>query len=407
MEIWFALIIPVVAVIILYVFFHKKIAWWESIMILVIISIVIMLMKYGTEVSQTSDKEYLMDYEINAQKFDEWDEEVPCRHEIPCSHPKYCEDRDKDGKVTGEHQCGYEHSNDGYYHPYDVDVHPEYCVAGTHLGRDVGISRDEYERLVVQWKATPIFVDMHRDYHSIDGDKHYVNWNGDVNTVESLTFQRNYENRVQATHTILNFPEVDTADVRYYTLKEYPDNETSLLGEGNSQINKYINQSNSLFASEKQVKIFYLIFKNQPLEAALKQEQYWKGGNKNEVNICIGIDNNRKIKWSYVFSWTKKEIVKIQIRDSIMSSKVLSNQTYKSIIDYSNSVIVQKFERRQFKEFSYLTVEPTKGCVLWTFILSFILTVGLAVWVVNNGIDVDGINTDGYKYDSYNRYRNY
>ncbi len=411
MEIWFALLIPVLVIIAMYVFFHTKIVWWESFGILVVVVLIILTMKYFTEVSQTSDKEYYMDYAIQGVKYDAWDEEVSCRH------PKYCREYNscKSRNSKGDCQSGYETVQCGYEHLYDVDYHPEHYEANTKLGSSYGISLETYFRLMKQFKATPVFIEMNRDYHSIDGDAHGVNWDGDVNSVEYLVSEHTYENRIQASHTILNFLVVDTTDVKYYNIKEYPDVDNaiapSLLGDVNYYINRYINQSNALFAHNKQAKVFYLIFKNQPLESALKQEQYWKGGNKNEINICIGIDNQRQIKWAYVFSWTKKEIVKIEIRDYIMSNKILSDTTFKSIIDNSNNIIIKKFERRHFKEFSYLTVEPTKTCVIWAYIISALLSIGLGFFAISNGMDADGSvnyngNSNNNGYGRYNNFRN-
>jgi hypothetical protein len=409
MGIWFALFIPVLVIIALYIFFHTKIVWWESLGILVVVALVILLMKYCTEVSQTSDKEYYMDYTIQGVKYDAWDEEVSCRHPKYCQEYNSCKSKDSKGNCQG----GYETVQCGYEHLYDVDYHPEHYEANTKLGDSYNISLETYFRLMKQFKATPVFVEMNRDFHSIDGDAHSVNWDGNVNSVEYLVSEHTYENRIQASHTVLNFPIVDTADVRYYKLKEYPDVRgsiaPSLLGEDNYPINRYINQSNALFAHNKQAKVFYLIFKNLPVESALKQEQYWKGGNKNEINICIGIDNQRQIKWAYVFSWTKKEIVKIEIRDNIMEHKVLNDVAFKSIIDNANNVIIKKFERRHFKEFSYLTVEPTKACVVWAYIISALLSIGLGLFAITNGMDADGsVNYDnGNNYNGFNnRYNN-
>lgn len=387
MYIWLALLIPIVAIIILYVFFHKNIAWWESGVIILIVMGFIATMKYCTEQSQISDVEYLQDYIVRVEYYEDWNEEVPCSHPKYCTRYNSCKTTDSKGKCEGgyeEYQCGWEHA-------YDVDYHPEHWAMISSMNNSYGIDRNDWERLKVQFHATPIFQDMNRDYHDNDGDMYHFSWDRKIESVEYIITQHSYENRVQASHTVLNFPEVDTAYKRLYAIKDYPEVSNlmcnALLGETNQKVDRYVNQCNALYASNKQVKVFYMIYKNAPFEAGLIQEQYWKGGNKNEVNICIGIDNNRNIRWAYVFSWTKQEIVKIDIRDYINEQKVLNDSTYYKIINHSNAVIQNKFVRRYFEEFSYLTVEPTKTAVIWTYIISFILTAGLSVFVVMNEID--------------------
>lgn len=404
MIIWLALLFPILGIIILYIFFHKKIAWWESSLVFLTVLVFIVIMKYTTEMCQVSDTEYIQDYIVRVEYYEDWNEEVPC------SHPQYCERYNscKSTNSKGECQGGYESYQCGYQHLYDVDYHPEYWSMYSAGGRSYDINRKEWEKLKNQFHATPVFKDMGRDYHDNDGDMYHFAWDNIVETVEYVTIAHNYENRVQAAHSVYNYPELDTMYMKLYNIKDYPKISNleahALLGDNNHYVDEYINKTNSLFAASKQVKIFYLVYQNVPIDAAIKQEQYWKGGNKNEVNICIGIDKNRKIEWAYVFSWTKKENVKIEIRDYINKQSVLDNKTYKNIIDYSNKVIVDKFERRHFKEFSYLTVEPPKSAVIWAFIISFLLTVGLSIWVITNNIDSDGFNSNYSIYGKINKY---
>lgn len=399
MLIWFSLLIPILGIILLYIYFHKKVAWWEGGVLFLLILGFISIMKYSTELSMTSDKEYLQDYVVRVEYYEDWNEWITQTCTRSC-----CCVSSTDSKGVSSTKCGTES-----YDCSHEDYHGEYYQMITASGKEIGIEKETYYRLIKQFKKTPIFVDMNRDYYTNDGDKYYFEWNGDISSIEYTVHENTYENRVQASHSILNFPDVDTSDIRRYTIKEYPQVSNldilSLLGDKNYNINRYINQTNSYIASNKQVKIFYLIFKNQPLDAGLIQEQYWKMGNKNEVNICIGIDSKRNIKWTYVFTWSKKDIVKVKIRDFINSNKILNNNTYKTIIDYSNGVIVKDFERRHFKEFSYLTVEPSDSAIIWTFVISFILTIGGCIFIVINPFDSDGMNYGNNNFN--NRYGRY
>ncbi len=395
MYIWLALLIPIIAIIFLYIFFRKNIAWWETPCILLIVIAFIAIMKFSTEKYQVSDTEYIQDYTVEVRHYDEWDEWIT----QTCTRRCCCTTNSK-----GEETCSTETYDCSYR-----DYHSEYWVKITARGDTYTISKEEYYALMRQFNGTEVLVDMHRDYYTIDGDMQYFVWDKQLSSVDYTTYFHTYENRVQAAHSVLNFPEVDTLSIRELELKEYPEIDylvaPALLGDDNKAIDRYLNQINALYATEKQVKVFCLVFKDQPLEAALKQEQYWKGGNKNEVNICIGIDKNRNIKWSYVFSWTKKDIVKIKIRDYVNSSKVLNDSSYLNIINFSSDEIRSGFERRHFREFSYLTVEPSSTAVIWTYVISFILTVGMCIFAINNPFDADGNVSYNNRYDSVFNYR--
>lgn len=399
MYIWLALLFPIVAIIIMYSFFKQKIAWWESSIILLTIISFIAIMKYSTETYQTSDTEYWGDYVVRVEHYDEWDEWI-----IQTCTRQCCPSTSTDSKGNTTTTYGSE-TYDCSYRNY----HPEIYKVITQSGASYTINNTTYYRLLKQFNATSIFVDMHRNYFTIDGDMQYFEWNNKVESVEEVITTHHYENRIQASTSVLNFPEVDTSNINFYELKNYPNiynlTTTSLLGDNNPLIDKYINQTNCLYASQKQAKVFYLIFKNKTFDAAMFQEQFWKGGNKNEINICIGIDSQRHIKWAYVFSWTKKEIIKVRIRDYINTQKYLNDSTYKNIINYSNNEIIQNFERRHFKEFSYLTVEPSTTSIIWTFIISLIMSIGLSIWIVKNEFEADGVKYNTYiPYDRRKRY---
>jgi hypothetical protein len=74
---------------------------------------------------------------------------------------------------------------------------------------------------------------------------------------------------------------------------------------------------NSLFGASREVRVFLIVFKNQPRDAGYIQERYWEGGNMNEIVVCVGIDENENVKWGHVFSWTESTGVKIKIKNEI------------------------------------------------------------------------------------------
>lgn len=135
----------------------------------------------------TTDTEYWSGYVVKAEYFEAWDERVPC------SHPVYCTRTvtDSEGNTsTEEYQCGWEHA-------YDVDYHPEHWKKTDNNGITKSINRYEFNRLV-KVLGNKSFVNLYRDYHSIDGDKYISRYVGGDESIDIMCHSHYYENRVQA-----------------------------------------------------------------------------------------------------------------------------------------------------------------------------------------------------------------
>jgi uncharacterized integral membrane protein len=127
-----------------------------------------------------------------------------------------------------------------------------------------------------------------------------------------------------------------------------------------------------------------LVFKDLPVKAALMQEGYWKGGNKNEFILCIGIKDT-SITWAKVISWTEIDELKVRVEKEVQGMPLNMTQ----IVDYMAGQVKIKFQRKHFREFSYISVEPTMAAVWVALLITIILTVGLSIFVVKNDFDQD------------------
>jgi len=406
MIIWLALLIPVITILLLYIVpeFRKRVAWWECILKLLIVLGFIGGMQACTELSVTNDTERYMDYVISVEHHTYWNEWISetCTRECCCS---------TDSK--GNRSCGTE----SYDCSYEEDYSP-YTIVTTKLGKRFtfyegftphgGSSPTKFIELNKKFHTSPRFIKTHNrdintryDSRSVpDIDKRFIGnifkieWSGKVEDVEYTTWNHTYENRVQASHSIDSYLPVDTSDIREYGLFEYPEiynsyKSDAILGyKSSTNLDEYVNQKNSLIASEKQLKVYYVFFKNKSRNAGLLQQQHWMGGNKNEVVICIGLDKTNNVTWSHVFSWSKKQDFVVNIRDYNVGKKVFNEKTFREMIDYSFEELYIHFERREFAEFSYLTVEPPMWGIITTYILTLIICVGFSVWIVTNEFDL-------------------
>lgn len=376
MLIYFAFIIPIVTIVFLVIFFRKNMVWWEYLLNFCVPAILILIAKVISTTSQTHDTEIWNNFLTSASYEEEWNEWI----DKTCYHTCYDQCRNSDGTTSScnPHDC----------HPYDCSYcqnHPPEWSAITNSGKHISLNPYQFESYCKLWGKRN-FVEMNRDYHTKDGNKFTSTPGGDINHVIPITAQHTYENRVKCSRSVFNFQDVDSEEVAEYGLYEYPRmdmfNYNPIQGYTDVKASKRLQQYNGKLGSFKQVHMMILVFKDKPISAYQSQEAYWKGGNKNEFTLCIGLKNG-KTEWAKVISWTEvdelKKAVEVQVKNMPFDLVKIS--------DYMADQVRAKFIRKQFKDFSYITVEPTTGALIWTFVLTLVLSVGLAVFNIKNDIE--------------------
>lgn len=379
MSVYLCLLIPIFTIAVLMIGFKKHVVWWELIVPCVISVIFILISKHICIVSLTSDVEYLGGYVTEVRYYEDWNERVSCRH------PRYCTRCSGSGKTRScsTYICGY-------YHAYDVDYHPEHWTAETTLGT-YDITQQRYDQLLNQFKVSPVFKDLHRSYHTNDGDMYHGDWKGEDETLEPVTATETYENRPKACTNVFHFELPDTTEIKMYGLHDYPVihstfHQDQIIGYTDKQAEKKLQVLNARLGKPKQLRVYIVVFRDQPREAAFVQERMWEGGNKNEFVVCVGIDSNNKVQWSEEFSWTERTETKVDVRTFIESQDQLN---LSEVVDFMYKELSDKWQRRNFADFDYLTIYPTMKQTVWIFVLTFLLNVGVGVWVVKNEIETN------------------
>lgn len=368
---WFALLIPVITAVVLLKKFSRQVLWWEFIVLLVTPIVLISISKTLVELSQTNDTEYWGGFVTKTEYYEDWNEKVSC------SHAKYRTKTDSKGNTKEVF--------DGWKHPYDVDYHPPYWLVIDSNGSSISVDSTRFDALCNQF-GNKTFVGLHRDYHTDDGDKYEAIWKLEKEKLESTTTVHTYENRVQASDSVFNFQEVDP---KTYGLHEYPTirdyyRQTCILGPGGVTMpngEKELQYWNATLGARKQVRIFFLVFKNKPMQAAVEQRNYWKGGNKNELIVCMGVNDTYEPQWCFPFSWSEAEICKIEARNAVMDQKELDLPKLAEVIA---GIAEEKFVRKKFEDFGYISVTPPTWAVVLIYALTFGASIGLAAWAVKN-----------------------
>jgi hypothetical protein len=352
--------------------------------------IFVLIAKWMCVQSLIMDTEWLGGYVTEVQYYQPWDERVSCRHPIYCSRT-VCSGSGK------SRSCHSESYVCGHVHPYDVDYHPEHWECVTTL-MDYGISQYRYNELVAQFGTGKQFVDLHRNYHSIDGDMYSTKWGGQDETLEPVADSESYENRPQASHTIFHYNELDTSEIKQYKPFNYPPivehKQITLLGYSDPDALQKLQVLNSRLGHSKQVRVYVLVFQDQPREAGLVQERYWQGGNMNEIVVCVGIDSEKRIQWGHTFSWTESTGVKIKIRHEIEDEEFMN---LSKIVDTIQDEVKFEWKRKDFHDFDYINIDPTINQIIVIFILTMLVNIGIAWWIIVNEFHDDpDFDSDSY-----------
>lgn len=402
MLIWLCLLIPLIGAIVLLKWYKHTLVWWEVLVPLVACFFFILIFKFTVEKIQTSDTEYKGALIVEARYYEYWETYVrkTCYRTVKCG---------KNCTTSVPYDCSY------------CDHNPEHWTMINSLGQEFSITKEHYDYLKKLWKSTPQFLELDRDInHSFfgcgqDGDAYVIKWDLQALTSRSTTETNTYDNRVQAAHSAFDFLDVSEQDVKTYKLFEYPE------VEGYSQENvlgldsmPYIPRNkidtlkilahylNGKLGPEKHARIYFLFFEAKDQLVASMQEAYWDGGNDNELVICIGIDpKTQNFRWVKPFSWTPNRQVIPEIREEIMEVGKLDPV---KICNRVESVVRAKYKRKNFEEFSYLTVDPPEWSIWVTAILTAIITFLLSRWATVNDMGNEG-EGNGNFFDRKRTYR--
>lgn len=379
MIIWLSLLIPFIGAFIMLRWFREYLAWWEVTIPLLACIIFTLVFKFTVEKIQTTDTEYWSALVQKAEYYEPYTTWVK----------RICSRTIKVGKTSSTiyYDCSYCDENG-----------PDYKVVND-LGESFYVRKSFYDELQKRWNATPRFVELNRDirYHGtcgVDGDKYVIYWNRKPETAEQTVSSHYYENRIQAAHTAFSFPVISEEDKKSYKLFDYPEindfSQKVLLGDDSipwlTQAEKnygrrILEYCSGYWGPKKKGKIFVLFFKDSPHTSSLMQEAYWDGGNDNDLVICIGLSSkSRDLQWTKVFSWTPNRTILVDLREDIMNLKTLNFKGIQEAIDKR----MVNFKRKDFKEFSYVTVEPPTWAIIVTYLVTILLTIGLCYWAIIN-----------------------
>lgn len=377
-------LMPILITLLVWVFFKDKFHWIELLIPTATVGLFI-LISYQVQKSDAWTEEYNGHIVVEARYYEYWETwvEQTCSRQVACGTESYT---DSQGRTqtrtvycTEYYDCSY------------CDNNSEYYQAITREGLSFSISKQEYHRLKDLWGGEK-FKDLNRRINysggcGKDGDMYFTTWNGKVMDSKTITTTHKYQNFLKYNTSIFNFPKVeDTASLyKYPTIKGLYQN--TVLGKNvNDTLRTYLNYFNADNGKTFKLRYFTLFFDNKNIDIAKQQEALWLGGNQNEIVVCIG-RNKDKMEWVYVFGWCDNKLTHVNLREDLMKNdSIYLDKFYNT---YQKSKVTYKY--KDFKDFNYITFQPTRKEIMFIFFGSLIITIVSLLIVTLNKFGKDDI----------------
>ncbi len=377
MTVFFLLLIPVSFVLIGTFVFHIKFKWYNVASLFAATVLVSVLIFFAASNFQIYRREYWTGWLTKVSHFEAWNELVRYLETVPSGV-------DSKGNTTYTTVMKTR-----------VDYHPEYFVAYGSNREEYSISKDLYEHYKRLW-GNSSFQEMNRKFYTIDGNRYNSVFSLPVNgydRMQVISSEHKYKNKVAVSKSIFKLRDVSKDEIEKFNLYEYPRvknlwdlpsilSKTDIPGLGRA--NKNLSNLNAQFGASKQIRVWLLIFKDQPLDAGYLQQNHWLNGNMNELVLCVGVNKENRVTWGHSFSWCDDNRINVESRN-IINDQISSVLNLDKIINWLWNKVPELWKRKDFKkDFEYIQTEDS----FWAIILAVIFTiganVGICYFVMNN-----------------------
>ena len=371
-----AYLFPLLTVGILVILFRNYDQWWFYLIMTAMSELILWLIM--RRVSRT--EEYLSGYALNIQHHEPWVEKI-VRIET------YTDSR---GHIRTRQVVDYIH-------------HPDVWLMSLNTGIEAYIQPDAYDYYRTQWGTPEQWINPPHANCVRGGGGQLYEWNGELDSAATHTYKGLYINYVVNSNSIFRKEHIRRNDVKEYGLIDYPDFDRRRLEtdvilcspklpewiDFSNHSQRAIHLVNAFAGNLHQIHIFVLVFDAaQGVITALKQQAYWKGGNKNEFVVCLGVDFNQPdsknrynedsrltVKWSKAFSWCDIPSLESATESYFIENKELDIPPFAEWLRGN----INLWKRKEFKDFKYLGVRLSPGRKVLVAISTLLLCAFTAV----------------------------
>lgn len=243
-------------------------------------------------------------------------------------------------------------------------------------------------------------------------DKH---WN-DAYKGEACSKPNTYINYVAAADSSLHHREGTMEKwAKAGLLPDYPQihgiyhlNRAHDLGVGIKNIGAWRTGLDNIMAnlgSLKQINLFVYFVPSTDPSYKHALEAHWKGANKNDTIVLLGMEDDRKtVAWTDVITWAKSDLYRQTIIDGIMKAGPIQEDSHTAdILGIINNATLKHYERRPMAEFEHLAKEISPPT--WIMVILIIIAVpgSLALAYLFHCIDLDEVFRRGGRRGSFRR----
>jgi len=414
MLIYLALLIPIFTTLGFYLFFKHNYKWWEFFIPIIGTLGVILLTKLIFDTSRVNFTEWWGSTVIAAyeeEPYNYWHTQT-CYHDVPCG-------TDSDGNTK--------YCSEPYDCSHQEDVGPDWWFV-TNIGEKVSCTEKEYEHFKSYWRSSATAIDQHKNHAPRDkavqsegtkfegkavGQISYTyecKWHSNIwplcdETRIPYTSKHRYVNRVKASDlSVFIISVVTEEEADSMKLFKYPEGPrgndglyfpTILGGHPSEFVQQLYRKLNGKFGVSDSLRLWILVYPaGTPELTATYQENYWVNGNKNEIVVCMALDNKNKVEWAHSFSWGRPTGIAEDCKSEVINIGTFDENgwfVYYTWLDAN----LYRFSKRDFtEEFSYVKVSPSKASIITIIIFAILVSIGANLWAIFNEIDDDDENTD-------------
>lgn len=287
-----------------------------------------------------------------------------------------------------EYWCGYAVSvvmHEGYYTTTTTTTNgvtttstsytaPSYVLIDINGSKNF-LYDNEYRSIAQLWGYKPAI-------NFDNGMTYTYNWKGDKVGKICMTSVHTYLNKTQNEGSLYKYDKMIDKQADEYGLYHRNTFKNSYevdftYGCYDPAFNNRVSDFNARYGKKHQIIVNFLIYNSPDIDTAIQQETYWKGGNKNELNICYGINSDREILWCKVFSWSDGEKLKTDVQNlQTVGSKLNLDKTLAYLEDNIN-----RWERKQFKDFNYISTKYPTWATITIIIIDGLYFIGIIIYV--------------------------
>lgn len=238
--------------------------------------------------------------------------------------------------------------------------HPDewYCELNT--GRSHTISESTFNYFCRSWRTGRYHINVYHNNCVRGGGGEACDWDKDPYNTRTETYTQRYKNPIIHSYSLFRRASIGKTEAKVLGLYDYPPvyidqdvvlSRPKLIDKSHlARANADLQHLNAFAGRSSQIHAFILIFPAKSgLGIAEKQRDYWKGFNKNEFVVCLGIRKG-KVEWSRAQSWMDDITLHCKTEEYFRKHSQLDLVAY---IKWLNNNLVL-WQRKPFKDFEYL-----------------------------------------------------